>query len=106
MYPYLEEDFSIMVLNVSDTLVVARVEFPTKDVSAGVALRAFLAWDGLKNEGRYFTIDMGKEKGSHSLVEVTKELKVIELGAAPVEGTELQRVVDLIQDLGVEGYTS
>ena len=45
MYPYLEEDFSVMLLTISEDLTVARIEFPTKDVAAGVAYRGFLCWN-------------------------------------------------------------
>ena len=101
MYPYLEEDFSVMMMNISEDLTIARIEFPNKDLSAGVSLRAFLAWNDKKKEARYFTIDMGKEPGPRLFAEVTKDLNVISLGAAPIDGTELQRVVDLIEDAGI-----
>ena len=101
MYPYLEEDFSVMMMNISEDLTIARIEFPNKDLSAGVSLRAFLAWNDKKKEARYFTIDMGKEPGTRLFAEVTKDLNVISLGAAPIDGTELQRVVDLIEDAGI-----
>ena len=106
MYPYIEEDFSVMMMTISEDLTIARVEFPNKDLGAGVSLRAFLAWNDKTQEARYFTIDIGKEQGTRTFTEVTKEMKVVNLGAAPVDGTELQRVVDLIEDTGVCGYTS
>ncbi len=101
MYPYLEEDFSVMMMNISEDLTIARIEFPNKDLSAGVSLRAFLAWNDKKKEARYFTINMGKEPGTRLFAEVTKDLNVISLGAAPIDGTELQRVVDLIEGAGI-----
>lgn len=106
MYPYLEEDFSIMVMTISEELLIARVEFPNKDLGPGVSLRAFLAWNERTKEARYFCIDLGKEKGTRSFGEVTKELKYVNLGTAPVDGTELQRVVDLIEGSAPSGYTS
>ncbi len=106
MYPYLEEDFGVMVMMISDTLTVARVEFPNKDVAAGVSRRAFLTWNDATGEARYFTIDMGKEPEAQVFLEVTKDLKIVNLGAAPVDGAELQRVVDLVQAAGEGGYTS
>ena len=106
MYPYIEEDFSVMMMTISEDLTIVRVEFPNKDLGAGVSLCAFLAWNDKTQEARYFTIDIGKEQGTRTFTEVTKEMKVVNLGAAPVDGTELQRVVDLIEDTGVCGYTS
>ena len=95
-----------MVMTISEDLMVARVEFPNKDMAPGVSLRAFLAWNDKMKEARYFTIDMGKEPGSKLFAEVTKEMKVVNLGEAPVDGTELQRVVDLVEHTGIGGYTS
>ena len=106
MYPYLEEDFSIMVMNISQDITIARVEFPNKDLGPGVSLRAFLTWNDATKEARYFSIDIGKENGMNIFGEVTKDMKFVNYGAAPIDGTELQRVVDLLGDLGVSGYTS
>lgn len=96
MYPYLEEDFSVMLLTVSDDLTVARIEFPTKDVAAGVAYRGFLCWNKNTKVGRYFLIERGKEPKSRLLAEITHELKYVSYGEAPVDGMELQRVLDLV----------
>lgn len=106
MYPYLEEDFSVMVLNVSEDITIIRVEFPNKDIGPGVSLRAFLTWNEATKEARYFTIDAGKEPGTRTFGEVTKDMKLVNYGAAPVDGAELQRVVDLLQPMSESGYTS
>lgn len=97
MYPYLEEDFSVMLLAISQELTVARIEFPTKDVAAGVAYRGFLCWNKKEEAGRYFLIERGKEPKSRILAEITKELKIVSYGEAPVDGMELQRVLDLVK---------
>lgn len=104
MYPYLEEDFSVMLMTVSEDLMIARIELPTKDVAPGVAYRAFCCFNKATKEGRYFLIDRGKTPKSRVLVEVTKELKCIEYGEAPVDGMELQRILDLIN--APQGLTS
>lgn len=98
MYPYLEEDFSVMLLNISAELVVARIELPSKDVAPGVAYRTFLCWNKAQKEGRCFLIERGKESKSRVLTEITREQKVISFGEAPVDGMELQRVLDLVNN--------
>lgn len=105
MYPYIEEDFSVMTMNITEDITIIRVEFPNKDLGPGVSLRAFLTWNDSTKEARYFTIDGGKEPGTYIFTEVTKEGKVVNYGAAPVDGAELQRVVDLIQPIHDGGYT-
>ena len=97
MYPYLEEDFSLMLLTISEDLTVARIEFPTKDMAPGVAIRGFLSWNKKTKEGHYFMIEQGKEPGARVFSEITCELKYVSYGPAPVDGMELQRVLDLVQ---------
>lgn len=91
MYPYLEEDFGVMVMTVSDQVLVARIEFPNADIAPGVSLRAFLLWNEASGRARYFTIDEGKD--GHTLSEVQQDGMVVNMGAAPIEGTELQTIV-------------
>ena len=102
MYPYLEEDFSVMLLTISERLTVARVEFPAKDIGMGVCQRAFLAWNKQSKTARYFVIEVGQDV--NKLGEIDKDLKYISYGQAPVDGAELQRVIDLMSD--EVGYTS
>ena len=104
MYPYLEEDFSVMLMTVSEDLTIARIELPAKDVGPGVAYRAFCCFNKKTKEGRYFLVDRGKTQKSRVLVEVTRGLKVVEYGEAPVDGMELQRVLVLVN--APQGLTS
>lgn len=97
MYPYIEEDFSVMPMQISEELQVLRVDFPTRDMAVGCAIRAYIVWDVKDEKGRYFTIDMGKSD-THQLHEVDAENKKIDLGEAPVEGAELQTILDMIND--------
>ncbi len=96
MYPYLEEEFSVMLLTISEDLGIARIEFPTKDVGPQVAYRGFLCWNKKEQKGRYFLIERGKEPKSRVFSEVTANLECINYGEAPVDGMELQRVLDLV----------
>ena len=96
MYPYLPEDFSVMPMTLSETLTVIRVDMPEKDVLFGNAYRVYICWDSEKQEGRYFRITKGKEKKQMILEEVGSDKKVVQLGEAPVEGTELKAITDLI----------
>ena len=104
MYPYLEEDFSLMRLKISEDLTVVRIEFPQKDMGPGIAIRGFLTWNYKTKEGHYFLIENGNTPINPQFSEVTRELKCINYGEAPVDGTELQRVLDLVQPS--QGMTS
>ena len=97
MYPYLDEDFSVMVMQISDDLTVVSVDFPTRDFVPGCAQRAYLAWNKADNAGRYFTTDLTREK-TIELIEIGADHSRISHGEAPVEGAELQTIIDLISD--------
>ena len=96
MYPYMEEDFSVMSMQISDTLNVTRVDFPTRDMAPNCAIRAYLVWDDAASQGRYFVIDAKGDKTTE-LAEITEDYKRLGYGAAPVEGAELQTVLDLVK---------
>lgn len=96
MYPYMEEDFSVMSMQISDTLNVTRVDFPTRDMAPNCAIRAYLVWDDATSQGRYFVIDAKGDKTTE-LAEITEDYKRLGYGAAPVEGAELQTVLDLVK---------
>ncbi len=96
MYPYMEEDFSVMAMQISDTLNVTRVDFPTRDMAPNCAIRAYLVWDDAASQGRYFVIDAKGDKTTE-LAEITEDYKRLGYGAAPVEGAELQTVLDLVK---------
>jgi len=96
MYPYLPEDFAVMPMTLSEDLTVIRIDMPEKDILFGNAFRVYISWDSSKSEARYFRITKGKENKKVLLEEVDKDKKVKIIGDAPVEGTELSTITDLI----------
>ena len=98
MYPYLTEDFSVMVMNISQELLLVRVDLPGKDMGVPSCYRVYFSWNDVTGQGRYFTIEKTKETGVHLLGEFGKDLTHIDHGEAPAEGAELQRIIDLIKE--------
>lgn len=96
MYPYLPEDFSVMVMDMDRALVV-RVDLPTRDMGVPSCFRVYFSWEEDKNEGRYFTIERTPEPDKHLLGEFKKDWKHVDYGEAPAEGAELQKVLDIIR---------
>lgn len=94
MYPYMEEDFSVMAMQISEELLVIRVDFPTRDMSSGCSIRAYLVWDDSAKKASYFLITATQDK-STVLVEIDESHRKINHGPAPVEGAELQTVIDI-----------
>ena len=98
MYPYLPEDFSVMVLNISDDLTIARVDLPNREMGVPSCYRIYLAWDEKEQKGRYMTIEKTKDAGSNLLGEMGSDWKHVDYGQAPVEGAELQTILDILEE--------
>ena len=97
-YPYLPEDFSVMVMNIAEDLLIVRVDLPAQDMATPSCLRIYLAWNEVAGSGRYLTIETVKDAKERKLGELTLDWKKVDHGVAPVEGAELQYVIDLLQD--------
>lgn len=97
LYPYRESDFSVMPLNISDELLLIRVDLPEIKAAAQLCYRVYVTLNPKTDEAHYFMIERGKEKGVKNLCGVDSEGKHVEYGEAPVEGAEIQRVMDLLK---------
>lgn len=95
MYPYLPEDFSVMAMNITEDLLVVRVDMPLKDMSPFACVRIYLTWNSAKKEAHYYTIETGKVQKEYLLGEINSQMTHINHEAAPVEGAELQKIVDM-----------
>ena len=95
---YLPEDFSVMVLNISDDLTIARVDLPNREMGVPSCYRIYLAWDEKEQKGRYMTIEKTKDAGSNLLGEMGSDWKHVDYGQAPVEGAELQTILDILEE--------
>ena len=97
-YPYLPEDFSVMVMNIAEDLLIIRVDLPNRDMADPTCLRIYLAWNDVAGSGRYLTIETVKDSKERRLGELASDWTKLDHGVAPVEGAELQYVIDLLQD--------
>lgn len=94
MYPYLPEEFSVMALDVKENVLAVRVDMPSRDMGVPSCYRVYFVYDKKDNRARYFTIEKGKE--GNLLGEVTADKKHVSHGEAPVEGAELQTILDMM----------
>lgn len=99
LYSYGEEDFSVMPLDISDELLLVRVDAPAVKASACLCHRIYITLNPKNNEIHYFTIEQGKEKGERNLGGVDKDGKHLEYGSAPVEGAEISHIMGMIQQM-------
>ncbi len=74
MYPYLPEDFSVMVMDLSDSLLIVRVDLPVRDMGVPSCFRVYFAWNDETQEGRYFLrLNGPRIRGKHLLGEFKKK---------------------------------
>lgn len=97
MYPYSESDFSVMPLDINEELLLVRVDLPEVKDSAQLCHRIYVTLNPKSEEIHYFTVERGRKKGQSNLCGVSKEGRHIEYGEAPVEGAEIQRIMDIIE---------
>lgn len=96
MYPYLEEEFQVMPLSISEDITLVRVDMPTRDLGPGCCHRIYLSWNKSKEEAKYFFIE--QVKGEECILGEVANIneKPIDHGPAPAEGAELPTIVDYI----------
>ena len=94
-YPYSESDYSVMALDIGADLTLIRVDFPEKGLVVPLCYRVYLTFNPQTGKAGYYTIEMTKEKEVRLLGEFGADGKHIDHGEAPVEGAELQRIIDL-----------
>ena len=105
LYPYSESDYSVMALDIAEDLTLIRVDLPEKGMVSPLCYRIYMTFNPQTKQAGYYTIEMGKEKNTRMLGEFEADGKHIDHGKAPVEGAELQKIMDLARGEG-EGLTS
>ena len=98
LYPFRESDFEVMPLNINEELLLIRLDLPEVKALAQLCYRIYITLNP-KNEKQihYFTIERGKEKGERNLGAIGPDGKHYTFGEAPVEGAEIQRIMDLLE---------
>lgn len=95
LYPYTEEDFSVMALDIAEDLTLVRIDLPEKGMAPALCYRVYITYDPIAKKTGYYTIEMTAQKGVHQLGQIMPDGKRVDLGEAPVEGAELQKIMDL-----------
>lgn len=96
LYPYLPEEFSVMAMGISEELLVIRIDMPNRDMDRTSCHRIYLTWSSGEKKGRFFTIE--KAEQGNILGEVTSDWKHVNYGVAPVEGAEISRLLELLEN--------
>ena len=96
LYGFLEEDFSVMPMTISDELLMIRVDMPARDMNVNSCERVYISWKKADKAGRYFTVERSQQ--GLQLGEVLAEGRHVLHGPAPVEGAELQTLIDMVNE--------
>lgn len=102
LYPYTEADYSVMALDIAEDLTLIRVDLPEKGLVPTLCYRVYITFNPQKKKAGYYTIEMSQEKDVRILGEVLENGSHANHGEAPVEGAELQKIMDLARYDGGE----
>lgn len=109
LYPYTESDYSVMALDIAEDLTLVRIDLPEKGLVVPLCYRVYVTYNPLTKKAGYYTIEMAQdiagEKTVRRLGQVLPDGSHADFGEAPVEGAELQKIMDLARDKG-EDLTS
>lgn len=92
-FPYRQEDFGVIILNISDTLHMARIGLAEGGAIKGVCLCAFCCYNPQTDEGIYYLIQKGPGKQKNRLLTVDERGVCADVGEAPEEGSELYELM-------------
>lgn len=92
-FPYNRDDFSVIILNISDTLHMARIALAEGGTVKGSCLCAFCCYNPQTGDGIYYLIQKGAPKQKNRLYAVDEHGVCAELGEAPEEGSELYELM-------------
>lgn len=102
LYPYTERDYAVMALDIAEDLTLIRVDLPEKGMAVPLCYRIYITFNPKTKKAGYYTIEMTAEKGVRLLGEMLADGKHTDHGEAPVEGAELQKIMDLAKGEGTE----
>lgn len=94
---YMADDFSIMTLNITDTVQLTRVDMPDEAMKKGMCYRAYAVWKRDTEEILYYTLEKTEQgnyvgrvfaDGKHELVE-----------QAPDNGAEIEAIMSLVTQM-------
>lgn len=87
-------DFSVMTLNITEDMQITRVDMPEEKVKKGSCYRMYIVWMRKTQEVIYYTMEK-TEQGNY-IGQVTSDKKHEMVEPAPVNGAEIEAVMNLV----------
>lgn len=99
LYPYTEDDYSVMALEIGPDLTLIRVDFPESGIVPPLCYRVYITYDPIAGKAGYYTIEKTAEQGRHLLGGFAENGSHVDYGEAPVEGAEIDRIMTLARNV-------
>ena len=99
-YPYEEEDYSVMALEIGPDLTLIRIDFPEKGIVPPLCYRVYMTYDPITKKAGYYTIEKTKDPEKRLLGGFVEDGSHVTYGEAPAEGAELDRIITLARGVG------
>ncbi len=88
------DDFSLMTLNLTDTIQLTRLDMPDEAVKNGLCYRVYVVWKRDVEELQYYTLEKRKEGNVIARITADGVHEVVE--PAPDNGAEIEAVLNLV----------
>lgn len=88
------DDFSLMTLNITDTIQLTRVDMPDETAKKNLCYRVYVVWKRDAEELLYYTLE--KTKDGNKIVKVTEDGMHEIVEDAPDNGAEIEAILNLV----------
>lgn len=92
--PFSKSDFAVMAMTISSNLLLIRVDMPAKADGEPFCYRVYVTFHPETKESDYYVIEKNPKEEGRRLGRVGSDGKHEDIGEAPVEGVELQEIID------------
>lgn len=91
---YRADDFSVMTLNITETVRLTRVDMPDEAVKKGMCYRVYAVWKRDTLEVLYYVLE--KTKDGNFIARITADGKHEVVEPAPDNGAEIEEIMTLV----------
>lgn len=88
------DDFSLMTLNITDTVQLTRVDMPDETAKKNLSYRIYVVWKRDAEELLYYTLE--KTKDGNKIAKVTEDGLHEVVEDAPDNGAEIEAILNLV----------
>lgn len=94
---YRAEDFSVMTLNITETVQLTRVDMPDEAVKKGMCYRVYAVWKRDTEELLYYALEKTKEE--NIIAKITPDGRHEAVEPVPDNGAEIEAIMSLVSTM-------